>query len=460
MPKLLFSGLTETHEILLKSLFEWLGYESDRLPLPDNEALKTGKIYCNKGQCNPVYYTAGNLINYLRSLREKGEEDIEKKYAYITAGSCGPCRFGMYELEYRKALSEAGFRDFRVIAVQQGDAMLKDLQEIGFSLERKYFFRLLKPLLLGDIINNIYYKIKPYENLPGSADTWREGAARMLSVSLKEGMPVHSALKKIKKELDSIEVDYLKPKPKVKITGEFFSQTQEGDANYRLPGWLIEEGAEPMVEPMMTWVDYLIWEKKKFTKERFFRSRKTALKIIVLISMLKSLIHNHYHYYRFLLGFKPDPLTSQSKIAALAHPYYNTKLTGGEGHLEVGKHIYAMKHHTANMVISVKPFGCMPSTQSDGVQTKVTGDLKESLFVSIDTSGDAEVNVKSRLLMKLYEARIKAFEEYDRVKKGLGFTESKIEERIAQKPRVKRASLLLPHRCTTTAGNALFYLAG
>ena len=63
------------------------------------------------------------------------------------------------------------------------------------------------------------------------------------------------------------------------------------------------------------------------------------------------------------------------------------------------------------MVTSIKPFGCMPSTQSDGVQSKVISDLKESIFLPIETSGDGEVNVKSRVQMKLYEAKVRAREE-------------------------------------------------
>ena len=41
-------------------------------------------------------------------LRQAGVPDIEDRFAYLTAGSCGPCRFGMYESEYRRALAQAG----------------------------------------------------------------------------------------------------------------------------------------------------------------------------------------------------------------------------------------------------------------------------------------------------------------------------------------------------------------
>jgi predicted nucleotide-binding protein (sugar kinase/HSP70/actin superfamily) len=34
-------------------------------------------------------------------------------------GACGPCRFGTYVTEYRKALRDAGFDGFRVMLFQQ-----------------------------------------------------------------------------------------------------------------------------------------------------------------------------------------------------------------------------------------------------------------------------------------------------------------------------------------------------
>jgi predicted nucleotide-binding protein (sugar kinase/HSP70/actin superfamily) len=410
--KIFFGGLTRAHDVLVEGVFKYLGIDAESLPEADNEALKLGKMYCNKGQCNPVYYTAGNVIRHLFTLKDRGEKNIEHDYMFITAGSCGPCRFGMYEMEYRKAVSDAGFKNFTIVALRQDHALLNDLKERGFDLPRRSLLRVLKSFILSDLINNLYYQMKPYEIQKGSIDAWKKHSLFLLYETLSSGTSIKLSLQKIYCFLKEIELDYFRPKPKVKITGEFFSQMQEGEANYRLPGWLIEEGAEPIVEPITTWLDYLLWGRIRFTLERAFRSPTRAVKTTVVLLFLKAYIRLVYRYYCSLLGNKPDLLTSQNRIAKYANPYYSTKLVGGEGHLEVGKHIYSIKHNRAHMIISVKPFGCMCSTQSDGVQTKATSEVKESIFVSVDTSGDAEVNFKSRILMKLYEAKRRVLDEY------------------------------------------------
>jgi len=234
--KVIFGGLTRAHDILVEGVFKSFGFDVESLPEPDNEALKLGKMYCNKGQCNPVYYTAGNILKFLFLLRERGERDFSNDYLFITAGSCGPCRFGMYEMEYRKAVRDAGFKDFKILALQQDHALLNELKDMGFDLPRKSLFRIIKSFIIADLINNIYYKTKPYEVLTGSVDRWREESLDILYNTLSRGTSIRKALRTVYEKLGIVTLDYFRAKPKVKITGEFFSQMQEGEANYRLPG--------------------------------------------------------------------------------------------------------------------------------------------------------------------------------------------------------------------------------
>jgi hypothetical protein len=69
--------------------------------------------------------------------------------------------------------------------------------------------------------------------------------------------------------------------------------------------------------------------------------------------------------------------------------------------MEVAKNIYYTVHKKCHMVLSLKPFGCMPSTQSDGVQSAVMSHFKDMIFLPIETSGEGEVNAHSRVQMAL-----------------------------------------------------------
>ncbi|MBI5096947.1 MAG: hypothetical protein HZB32_04820 [Nitrospirae bacterium] len=446
---ILFGGLTYTHDYLLEGALKGMGYLAKHLPVPDNDSLFIGKEYGNRGQCNPTYYTVGNLIKYLKYLRECGVEDIEDKYVFLTAGSCGPCRFGMYEAEYKKALQEAGFPGFRVLLFQQKDEF-NQREESGIKLTPKFFVTLLKTIMAADMINELGYKIRPYEVTAGETDRCIAEARDILYRALTDKLPLYRALKKVRKIFSSIRVDYSRVKPKVKITGEFWAMTTEGEGNYGLHRWLESEGAEVIAEPVSTWAEYVFWEHSLKAKDRI-GIKKGAVSSLIFLSIVRLLFKVYYNSYRFLLNFRPSPLPSQTKMAKYAQDYYNARISGGESHMEVGKHIMSFREKKAHLVISVKPFGCMPSTQSDGVQAKVITDLRNSLFLPIETSGDGEVNVKSRIQMKLYEAKERARQEVSEVLRTHGLTMKQVEEYSRANP--SHGMVTLPHRTVTTTGN-------
>ena len=70
------------------------------------------------------------------------------------------------------------------------------------------------------------------------------------------------ALQAAREKLNSIEVDRTKVKPVVKITGEFWAQLTEGDGNFHMFEFLEREGAQVLVEPIATWVAYLMYQAK------------------------------------------------------------------------------------------------------------------------------------------------------------------------------------------------------
>ena len=67
---------------------------------------------------------------------------------------------------------------------------------------------------------------------------------------------------RLARKMDSIEVDRTKVKPVVKITGEFWAQITEGDGNFHMFDFLEREGAQVLVEPIATWVAYLMYQAK------------------------------------------------------------------------------------------------------------------------------------------------------------------------------------------------------
>ena len=471
---ILFGGLTVAHDQLIQQAVRGLGYKVQPLDVPDNKALGIGKEFGNRGQCNPTYYTVGNLVKFLQDVqKEKGltTQQVKEQYVFLTAGACGPCRFGMYEAEYRKALRDSGFDGFRVLLFEQSQGISQAAgdeagQEGGIDYTKDFFMGLIKAIMVGDLLNDMGYQLRPYEVNKGDTDKVLEAAKKLAGDALREGDKIEDALKDMRKMFANIKCDFTRVKPKVKITGEFWAMTTEGDGNYKIGRWLEGEGAQVQVEPVSTWVDYLMYIGKHDIIKSWGMpgkdgkvSRTRQLKSWALVSALKIYFRGKYDKYRRILGGKPYMLPDQGKIHKLAQNYYNIDLRGGEGHMEVGKNIYAVLEKKAHMVISVKPFGCMPSTQSDGVQSKVVNDYPECIFIPIETSGDGEVNVKSRVQMKLYEAKVRCREEFQRALNSFGVTTQQFRDYVNAQPEYSDPLIDLPHEEVGVAANLLHKVA-
>src|ERR1700690_2834059 len=188
---ILFGGFTWKHEDLIRAVFQGCGYRCEKLPVPDVAAFQTGKEFGNNGQCNPTYFTVGNLVQYLQFLEKEGmsRENILNNFVFFTAGSCGPCRFGMYEAEYRFALKNAGFDGFRVLLFKDSDGIKAASGEPGLKFTIDFGFGMLNAMHLGDVINDLIYQIRPYEVNKGETEKVFQGAMDKLSTTLRDRRP-------------------------------------------------------------------------------------------------------------------------------------------------------------------------------------------------------------------------------------------------------------------------------
>ena len=201
------------------------------------------------------------------------------------------------------------------------------------------------------------------------------------------------ALERCRDRFNEIEIDRLRVKPIVKITGEFWAQTTEGDGNFNMFNFLQREGAQVLVEPIGTWIMYMIHQVVQKYKD--FKGLEegavlpplwklgTRAKIeigyrqkVAKLKLAEAIFKSEYHKIVNALGGIAHHLADQYELQRLGHPFYNSRAGGGEGHLEVAKNIYYSNKDLAHMVLSLKPFGCMPSTQSDGAQSAVVSNLQ------------------------------------------------------------------------------------
>jgi predicted nucleotide-binding protein (sugar kinase/HSP70/actin superfamily) len=469
---ILVSGLTMAHDLFIQSALRGIGYKVMAMDTPDNDALQFGREYGNRGQCNPTYFTVGNLVKYLDGLRESGmtKEDIVKNHVFITAGACGPCRFGTYVTEYRKALRDSGFDGFRVLLFQQTGGLKQATGDgVGLEMNPTFFWGVVRGILIGDCLNALGYRIRPYEVEPGAADRALETSKRIIAQAFEHNTSLPMALYKVRKIMGAVKVDRTKPKPRVGIIGEFWAMTTEGDGNYGLQRFLEAEGAEPDIQIVTSWLLYMIWQGRYDTAQRStlkgvdkakdeHGGSKFSLKGVDVRKRIASMwageqvLRGLFHTFAKAMGLNDYHLPDMNQIAEISHSFYDNNLRGGEGHMEVGKLIQNVAYSKVNMTLSVKPFGCMPSSSvSDGIQSFITELYPQGIFLPIETNGDGAVNVYSRVQMQLFKAKQLAQREVDTALAEVGMTMEEVRAYLKKHPSLQSAFHKSPHRagCTT-----------
>jgi predicted nucleotide-binding protein (sugar kinase/HSP70/actin superfamily) len=327
----------------------------------------------------------------------------------------------MYVTEYKKALKDAGFEGFRITSFEHDKGIFQgeNLDNTLINYTPKFFITLIKAVLIGDLLNLKAHQIRPYEITKGSTNQALKECQDIVSKAFKTHSNLTKALYKCQQLFNNIEIDDTQIKPKVLITGEFWAAMTQGDGNYNLHKFLEEQGAQVIPQPVLNRLLLSLWEAKynlenktklTSTYQNYINFNTTKTKL--LLKLAKYAINSHIWLYARILKIKDFDIPDMDYLASLAKDYYPIESNGGEGHLEVAHLLESIKHNIAHLVISIKPFGCMPSSSvSDGIQSLVTTHYPEANFISVETSGEGAANFYSRIQMALFKATQQAQKE-------------------------------------------------
>ena len=471
---ILFGNLHWRAERVMQGVFTNLGYRTQLLPTATREDLLTGREVADIGQCCPTSFTVGNIVNTLRrEARDIGAEAVSNNFVYLTAGSCGACRFGQYHQSYELALRNAGLGGFRMFLMGQEGLDQGEATGGGLDLNLPLLLGSAWSVLLADVVQDLEYQTRPYEIKPGETVRASKDAVEILYQALLKrpsrgnkwgSLAWHlatpyfvNAMKDVRRRFDEVEVDRLRMKPKVKITGEFYLQTVEGDPNYNIHRWLEAEGAEVYPAVIVIWFDYLMRMAAQEFEDHVGINRGAYLKM-KSIHAAQRLLRWTYDRMRTALNGVPHEMPQQSVLRDLAKPYYHSRLNGGEGDMLVGKALWAHQEKKAHMICELSPYSCMPNTMSIGAMAAVLGKHPDLLYAPLEIKGDAEVHALSRCQMILTEAKKRAQKEYEEVLERIGMPADRLRER--ETAAMRRATYRVPHDGVAgTAANYALHLA-
>ena len=372
------------------------GYKVEYLRDCTQHTVETGLKYVNNDACYPSILTTGQFIEALQS----GKYDINRT-AIIMSQTGGGCRATNYIGFIRKALKDAGFPNVPVISFN----LVGMEKNPGFKLSLPMLERLIKAVILGDLLQKMLTKNRAYEIHKGETqklfNEWMENGKKLVDKSTNKEFK--KAIYDIVNDFENIELDTSIKKPKIGIVGEVLIKYHPFGNNF-VADLLEKEGAEVILPDFMGFVKFMATHKITFNSllkvdKTKADISKVAIKLIgILEKDMKVALSNSKK------GYLPvcDIWHLEDKVKDVLSIGNQT----GEGWFLTAEMIEYIENGIPN-IICVQPFACLPNhVVGKGVIKTIRNMFPNANIAPVDYDpGASETNQANRIKLMMTVAK-------------------------------------------------------
>jgi predicted nucleotide-binding protein (sugar kinase/HSP70/actin superfamily) len=394
--------LSPIHFRLIESAFRREGYRVEVLEKASPADVEIGLKYVNNDACYPAIMVVGQLVNAFLT----GAFDPDSSSVLITQTG-GMCRATNYAGLLRKGLWDAGFGHVPVVAVSVGGLE----RNPGFSLTPRLVHRLLQAVVLGDLLQAVLLRIRPYEVERGAAnalyDYWNgiasdfllTGASRTLGTKIRYGRLVE----RIVTAFDGLPRQDIPRKPRVGVVGEILVKFHP-DANNHVVDVIEAEGCEAVLPGLAEFV-----LESMPTGEWNYQNLGTEPRARHIKRVLARLFERYRAPLRRAFAAAGGTFTAPDRIERMAERASQVVSLGnqaGEGWLLTAEMLELIEHGVAN-IVCVQPFACLPNhVTGKGMFARLRRHYPHANVVAVDYDpGASEVNQLNRIKLMISAAR-------------------------------------------------------
>ena len=413
------------HFELLEPAVNSCGYNMHLLRHCTQKTVETGLKYVNNDACYPSILVTGQMIEAL----ESGKYDVNKT-ALIMSQTGGGCRATNYIGFIRKALKDAGFEQVPVISLN-----VVGMEKMsGFKLTPKMLEKMLRAVMLGDLLQKMLHKNQAYEIHKGETHRlfvqWMEKSKDLVSIGTNQQF--RKALYDIVNEFENIKLDTSIKKPKVGIVGEVLIKYHPFGNNY-IADLLEKEGAEVILPDFMGFVKFMATHKITFntllnTNQISSTISHMALNLIDIFEkdMKKALATSNKNYLP--VG---DIWHLEEKVKDILSIGNQT----GEGWFLTAEMVEYIENGIPN-IVCVQPFACLPNhVVGKGVIKTIRSKYPTANITPVDYDpGASETNQANRikLLMAVAKDNLNLTQNENRLVTNKKNSEIKIKSKITK----------------------------
>ena len=395
--RLVFPSLNEWGAHLIAKTLAGSGIRAGVLPPADESQLKLGRGNSSCKECLPLQLTVGSMIHYLEEVRDPDEISL-----YFMPAAGGPCRFGQYAVFSSKVIERREIDNAVVFSTSS---------EEGYgALGQSTTLRAWRAVILGDLLEEMRATVLAAATHPerDMALLTRE-FENILEVVDREWKVLSARLKQSAAALSSITLTRpYEEIPKISLVGEIYVR-HDPISRQGLIERLAAQGFIVRTSQVSEWMKYTDWLVRTGKEGR----RDTGFWISSLVKWyfdqkIRSLLapSGLFHHH----------VAPTREIIEAGSPFISPRMHG-ESILTVGAAFHEILAPACG-VISIGPFGCMPSRLAEAILSEKfsTGQLRlmgrnghllqgsgdrKLPFLAIETDGNP--------FPQIIEARLEAF---------------------------------------------------
>ncbi|MBO5237416.1 MAG: 2-hydroxyacyl-CoA dehydratase [Lachnospiraceae bacterium] len=392
---ILAPNMSPIHFSMLMPAFSKSGVHFDTLPDPDKSAVDVGLKYVNNDACYPSILVTGQLIQALQS----GKYDLNNTALAITQTG-GGCRATNYIGFIRRALKKAGLEQVPVISISASGIESNP----GFKFNYTMLSASLQAVVYGDIFMRCLYHMRPYEEVPGSADALHEKWEKICISSIENGAKMRTFKKNVRgiiRDFDALPIKDIQ-KPRVGVVGEILVKFQPC-ANNKIVELLEAEGAEAVMPDLSGFLDYCFYNSN-YKHDFLGKSKSGAIigdTVIKLLDMYRSTARKELSASKHF-----NSIPHIQELAEYAKPIVSLGNQTGEGWFLTAEMVELIKSDVPN-IVCCQPFGCLPNhIVGKGVIKELRAAYPDANIVAVDYDpGASEVNQLNRIKLMLSTAQ-------------------------------------------------------
>ncbi|GLC82623.1 acyl-CoA dehydratase activase-related protein [Lacrimispora brassicae] len=388
--------MSPIHFDLIEPAIRSFGYRVEVLQNHNRSAVDTGLKYVNNDACYPSLIVVGQIMDALLS----GKYDLDRTAVFMSQTG-GGCRASNYIGFIRRALEKSGMGHIPVISVNANNMETNS----GFTITLPLLTKAMEAVVYGDVFMRVLYATRPYEKVPGSANSlhekWKERCIESLSRKSPDMITFSRNLKGIIRDFDNLPRNSVQ-KPKVGIVGEILVKFSPL-ANNHIVELLESEGAEAVMPDLMDFLLYCFYNNN-FKAANLGGKKTTAALSNMGISLLEFFRKTAK---RELLKSKHFTAPAHiGNLADMAKEFVSIGNQTGEGWFLTGE-MLELIHSGTNNIVCTQPFGCLPNhIVGKGVIKELRKAYPDSNIIAVDYDpGASEVNQLNRIKLMLSTAQ-------------------------------------------------------